>query len=204
MPTEPLSDDLELTLRIRAKAVLRKRMRGLRQSLSRSAVEERSARIVARLLALPELAAARRVASFDAIADKNEVDLRALDVALRARGARVAYPRTDLAAEAMTFHFLDTLDGLEVAPYGYRQPPADAELATELDVVVVPALALDGAGNRLGYGGGFYDGALPSVCPPALRVAVAFDFQLLADLPTMTRDVPMDIVVTDARVLRAR
>lgn len=179
-------------------------MRGLRQSLPRVAVEERSARIVAHLLSLPELAGARRVASFDAITDKNEVALSAFDAALRARGARVAYPRTDLEAETMTFHYVDTLDGLEVAPYGYRQPPAHAELAADLDVIVVPALAVDGAGNRLGYGGGFYDGALPSLAPPALRVAVVFDFQLLADLPTMARDIPMDVVVTDARILRAR
>lgn len=204
MSADPLSDELELTLRIRAKALLRKRLKGLRQSLPRSAVEERSARIVERVLALPELRDARRFALFDAIPEKNEVALEALDAALRGRGARLAYPRTDIEAETMSFRFVDALGAMERAPYGYREPVFDAELATELDVIIVPALAIDGSGNRLGYGGGFYDGALPGLAPPALRIAVIFDFQLLADLPAMPHDVPMDVVVTDARVLRPR
>ncbi|HVY49722.1 MAG TPA: 5-formyltetrahydrofolate cyclo-ligase, partial [Minicystis sp.] len=56
-------------------------------------------------------------------------------------------------------------------------------------------------GYRLGYGAGYYDRALPRVRPPALAVGVAFSFQLVADLPVTEHDVPVDLVVTDDRVL---
>ncbi|HEY4119157.1 MAG TPA: 5-formyltetrahydrofolate cyclo-ligase [Byssovorax sp.] len=92
---EPLAGDEELALRFRAKAVLRKRARGLRATMPASAIASRSAKIVARLGALDPVRAARAVALFHPIVERNEVDLRALDAELRARGVRVAYPSID-------------------------------------------------------------------------------------------------------------
>jgi len=66
----------------------------------------------------------------------------------------------------------------------------------------VPALAVASSGHRLGYGSGFYDATLPDFCPPALSIVVAYDFQLLAELPVSAHDIACDIVVTDARLLR--
>ncbi len=68
---------------------------------------------------------------------------------------------------------------------------------------MVPALAVTDTDHRLGYGRGFYDVTLPDFCPPALSVVVAFDFQLLAELPVLEHDVACEVVVTDARVIRA-
>jgi 5-formyltetrahydrofolate cyclo-ligase len=65
----------------------------------------------------------------------------------------------------------------------------------------VPALAVSSAGHRLGYGVGFDDATLPDFCPPAASLIVAFDFQLLAELPTLDHDFACDLVVTDARTL---
>jgi 5-formyltetrahydrofolate cyclo-ligase len=93
----------------------------------------------------------------------------------------------------------------ELALRGGRfvEPPPDAPEAGrgDVDIVVVPALAVAANGHRLGYGAGFYDAALPDFRPPALAVVVAFDFQLLAEVPTLPHDVPCDIVVTDTRTL---
>jgi 5-formyltetrahydrofolate cyclo-ligase len=71
----------------------------------------------------------------------------------------------------------------------------------EVDLLFVPALAVAPNGQRLGYGAGFYDSLLPDVCPPGRAVAVAYDFQLLVDLPSLPHDVPCQIVLTDARTL---
>jgi 5-formyltetrahydrofolate cyclo-ligase len=68
-----------------------------------------------------------------------------------------------------------------------------------VDLVLVPALAVAPSGHRLGYGAGFYDSLLPDVCPPAKALAVAYDFQLLVEVPTLPHDVPCDFIVTDAR-----
>jgi 5-formyltetrahydrofolate cyclo-ligase len=88
----------------------------------------------------------------------------------------------------------------------FLEPPPDAPEAArgDIDLLFVPALAVAPSGHRLGYGAGFYDSLLPDVCPPGRAVAVAYDFQLLVDLPTLPHDVACDLVVTDARTLTAK
>ena len=76
-----------------------------------------------------------------------------------------------------------------------------------LDVVIVPGLAFDADGRRLGFGGGYYDGAFGAGKSgsghrrPAL-IGLAYDFQIVAHCPADDGDVPVDLVVTEARVLR--
>ncbi len=190
-------------LRARVKAELRKRMRGLRKALPASACSERSARIVSRLIALAPLAPARSVCLFWPIEERHEVDLRALDRVLRERGARVAYPAVDAGTRAITFRFVANTDAMIVGGLGVHEP-ADSEPEArrgEVEAIIVPALALDPRGHRIGYGAGYYDRALPGFAPPAVTVAVAYDFQLVAEVPEMPGDVPVDWVVTDARTL---
>jgi 5-formyltetrahydrofolate cyclo-ligase len=70
-----------------------------------------------------------------------------------------------------------------------------------IDWVLVPGVAYDGAGRRLGYGGGYYDRLLPLVPPGAARVAGAFDAQLVARVPSAPHDLTVDTIVTDTRTL---
>ena len=207
-PGEPHSHALapEEMIRVKVKAELRKRMRGLRKTTPAPACAERSAKIVEALLAHEAFAEgrAKRVALFWPILERHEVDLRELDVALRARGATVAYPAIDPDSGDMTFRLVDDVARLEEAGYGFAEPPADAPEATELDVVVVPALAVDPNGHRIGYGAGYYDRTLPKFVPPAIAIAVAYDWQLVAEVPVTPGDVSVAWVVTDARVFDAR
>lgn len=197
-----IDGDMEVLLRRRAKAELRKRARALRSTVPREAILERSARIQRALEGLPEVAAATRVALFYPIEGRNEVHLLQLDAWLRSRGARVAYPTIDADTGVMTFRFVADPEAMEERGYGFREPAAGDEEATALDVVVVPCLQIDPRGHRIGYGAGYYDRTLPRFCPPALAVAVAFDFQLVPEAPSTENDVPVSVVVTDARVLR--
>jgi 5-formyltetrahydrofolate cyclo-ligase len=68
----------------------------------------------------------------------------------------------------------------------------------EVQVVVVPALAVASDGHRLGYGAGYYDATLPDLCPPARSIVVAFDFQRMMELPITPNDLRCDDIVTDA------
>jgi 5-formyltetrahydrofolate cyclo-ligase len=202
----PSSD--EEALRHRVKAELRKRMRGLRRALPSSACSERSARIVERLLSLEPIARATRVALFWPIEERHEVDLRSLDERLRARGTRVAYPSVDPETRAMVFRFVTHPDAMQEHGFGFREPslhePAAAPgTGDALEAIVVPALAIDPIGHRIGYGAGYYDATLPSHAPPAASVGVAFDFQLVAEVPATTADVALHWIVTDERVMRA-
>jgi 5-formyltetrahydrofolate cyclo-ligase len=154
---------------------------------------------------------AASVALFWPIEREHEVDLRTFDAALRARGARVAYPALERGASpdertgAMTFHFVKDASHLGDRGGGFLEPPeGEPPLAASLealDVVVVPALAVDPAGQRLGYGAGFYDRALAGVA--VVKVGVVFDFELVSEIPATDGDVAVDWIVTDSRVLRA-
>lgn len=195
--------DAETALRRQAKAVLRKRARALRNTIPESAIQERSQRIVAALLKMPEIAGARTVALFYPIEGRNEVDLRPLDAELRAKGAKIAYPTIDQESRVMSFRFVTETEAMQERGFGFREPAADAEIVSSLDVVVVPALQIDGNGHRIGYGAGYYDRTIPRYCPPAIAIGVAFDFQLVAEVPVTEGDVAVSMVVTDQRVFRA-
>src|SRR5450631_2411562 len=88
-------------IRVRVKAELRKRLRGVRATMPADACAKRSARIISRLEAHPVLRAAKSVALFWPIVERHEVDLRPLDASLRARGVKVAYPWIDPETRAM-------------------------------------------------------------------------------------------------------
>jgi 5-formyltetrahydrofolate cyclo-ligase len=191
----------EDVMRTRVKAELRKRMRALRKALPASACAGRSARIAENLETLGPVAKARAIALFWPIVDRHEVDLRDLDARLRAQGIRVAYPAIDPDSGLMAFRFADDTESMVEHSFGFREPAQSAPEAApgELGVIVVPALAIDPRGHRIGYGAGYYDRALPAHAPPAITVAVAFDFQLITEAPNSAVDVPADWIVTDAR-----
>jgi 5-formyltetrahydrofolate cyclo-ligase len=198
------STDVETLLRYKAKAVLRQRARTLRNTIPIEAIVQRSAGIVRQLDGVAELAQARTAALFYPMERRHEVDLRPLDAGLRARGARIAYPVIDPETRRMTFRFTASLADLGERGQTYLEPALDAEEAAELDVILVPALQVDGSGHRIGYGAGFYDRTLPRYLPHARTIIVAFDFQLIAEVPVTDGDVACDVVVTDQRVLRVR
>lgn len=186
-----------------AKKAIRTKQRALRLALPERAAAARSERVVQRLLAHERVTLAKGVALFWPMLERREIDLRPLDLQLRARGARIYYPA--MVANALggietSFRLVSNLN--ELAPRGKRfaEPPPEAPLATrgDIDVVVVPALAATPTGHRLGYGAGFYDATLPDICPPAFSIVVVNDFQLMLELPLETHDVRCDEVVTDA------
>jgi 5-formyltetrahydrofolate cyclo-ligase len=187
----------------RAKVELRKRLRGLRATTPEAACAERSGRIVARLREHATLARAGSVALFWPILERHEVDLRDLDGWLRARGVRVAYPSIDPETRVMTFRLVEREGDLVERGMGFAEPPLDAPEPDRLDAIVVPALGLELGGHRLGYGAGFYDRTLPAWAPPATTLAVAYDFQLLVEVPVTEHDVAVDWIVTDERAAAA-
>jgi 5-formyltetrahydrofolate cyclo-ligase len=86
--------------------------------------------------------------------------------------------------------------------YGIREPIGEV-LQEEVDVIVLPLLAVDKKGNRLGYGKGYYDAYLRAH-PFAKRVAYCYDFQVCQSLPTEAFDEKVDVIITDKRVINTR
>ena len=191
--------ELEAVLRRQAKVELRKRMKAMRRSIPPAALAARGDKIVERVLASRPFAQARAVALFWPMLHLGEVDVRPLDRAARETGKLVAYPSLETDID-MTLRCAPP-ELLEDRGHGFAEPPANApEVDIDNDlVVIVPALAVDLSGHRVGYGRGFYDRLLARIAPPAFAVAVAYDFQVVAELPRAEHDRPVDMLVTDVR-----
>jgi 5-formyltetrahydrofolate cyclo-ligase len=90
-------------------------------------------------------------------------------------------------------------EDFSLSKYGVREPVGEVYNG-EMDIAIVPMLAVDKRGNRLGYGGGYYDKWL-AVRPTCKRVAFVFDMQLLKEVPSEDTDQKMDMIITDKQVL---
>jgi 5-formyltetrahydrofolate cyclo-ligase len=163
--------------------------------------DARGARVVEQILALPEVRAATAVIGYVSI--RSEVPTRPLlEALLRDRKTLlVPYVTEDGALQAAP---VVTLDELEPGYRGIPEPRARVPVdPASADVVVVPGVAFDARGHRLGYGGGFYDGFLKR-CGRAIRIGLCFEVQLVESVPVADRDEPVHVVVTDERVLRVQ
>lgn len=183
-----------------AKPPLRAAARAARRALSDGERRLASQRIVDRLLALPELRQAGTVLLYAPL--REEVDLSGVISALHERGARTLFPRvreTDLELVAAT----DLLT-LQLGHRGVREPTGRAVDPTVVDVAVVPGVAFDPRGGRLGAGGGHYDRLLGCLSADSSRIGVGFACQLVPHVPTEPHDQHVDVVVTEGGVHRAR
>jgi 5-formyltetrahydrofolate cyclo-ligase len=128
----------------------------------------------------------------------SEVETARIDGFARARGWTVAYPRVSGDARLLTFHAV-TLDALAPSRFGLREPSADAAAVAvdEISAFVVPGLAFDRAGGRIGWGRGHYDATFTAASPAALRVGLAFECQLIEQVVREPHDVALHIIITE-------
>ncbi len=137
------------------------------------------------------------------VAKADEVQTSRIVAAVLAAGKVLIVPRAEPATGALTFASIGSPSELSPGHFGVLEPrPGAAEIPLgEADVVLVPVVAWDEQGHRLGYGKGYFDRALSSN-PGPLRVGLALEVLKAPTLPQSSSDVPLDIVVTEARVLR--
>ena len=192
---------IDRELRRRAKQAIRKKMRAVRAAVPKTALAQRSAKLTQRVIALDPWRDAETVLAFASL--DREVDTSALIEALHGGGKRLALPR--VSEDGLALHYVSKDTVLEAGSFAVPEPPVDAPRceASAVDFALVPALAVDVRGFRIGYGGGYYDRLLPTLTR-ASTCAVAFDFQLVAEVPEFPFDAAVDWVVTDARTLDAR
>ncbi len=185
-----------------AKSELRRRAQQTREALGAVHRAEASAAICDRLLTLPEVASARAVAGYARTG--TEVDVDAALRALLRRGRTVALPwvqGTSIHMAAISDLDADLVPGWR----GVREPRAELRTPVApalLDVVIVPGVAFDRHGARLGYGGGHFDRYLAALRPGTPIIGAAFAAQVLDRLPSEPHDVAACAVVTESEVLR--
>lgn len=131
------------------------------------------------------------------IATKGEVDTQPL-INVLAREAQLCLPVCIAPATPMVFRAYDRNTPLVKDSEGMSVPPESAGVCSP-DIVLVPLLAFDKSGTRLGRGGGYYDRTL-SVLSPRLAIGLAYDAQRLDDCPKDTHDQPLDYVITQTQI----
>ncbi len=183
-----------------SKQALRSRVLAARGALGPAERLERSRAVTARLLDLELFHRCRSLALYAAIGA--EVDTSEIAHAAASRGKRVAFPRVRGGARALRFAAC-ALDELVPGPHGTREPPPSAPdvEAADLDLVLVPGVAFDARGGRLGRGGGHYDATLAALPRGVARLGLAFELQVVPAVPREAHDEPLDGVITEARVL---
>jgi 5-formyltetrahydrofolate cyclo-ligase len=166
----------------------------------------RSRTIVERILNLPEYESASLLSAFVGVG--SEVDTLPLIETALARGKRVAVPWVD--GRVLRLFDLASVGDLAPAPFGLLEPPADLRAdasrevtPAEIELFVVPGVAFDPNGGRLGHGRGYYDGLLAQARGSAPFVAAAFECQMVEQVPMTPRDVPVDAVATERALHRA-
>lgn len=180
------------------KAALRRACLERRRHLDPTVVRTASAAIGERLRGLPACAAAAAVHTYvDAV--PNEVATRGFIAWCLAAGKRVVVPVVVGRRPPMGHAEIRALEELEAGPKGLLQPPPERARwwpeDVPLDLVVVPGVAFDRRGCRLGHGGGFYDAFLARR-PAPVAVGLVYDELLLDEVPVEAHDLPVDLVLT--------
>lgn len=190
------------------KAALRREMIARRLALA-PAERDRLARAAQEaLIGADAFAQARVILLYQAFRGEVATDLVAATAA--AQGKRLALPRVQQEPRRLWLHaYSGDPATLIRGAYGIEEPDPDWPLVApaEVDLVVAPGVAFDRQGNRLGYGGGYYDRSLPEIraANPAARIiGLAYHFQIVPALPTDAHDIPVDGVATDAGLVQHR
>ncbi len=190
------------------KIATREKFKSLRMRLSREEVLAKSAQIQKQLFELPEFTRAKTLAFYVAKQASREVETEQMIKDSLLMGKHVLVPIVDKAARKVLFSELRDYDSeLALGAFGILEPkPSCRRLisAHESDLIIVPGVAFDLRGHRFGYGGGYFDKLLREVAstkPSLPFVGLAFELQVTDKLPNTWRDVAMDILVTEKRVL---
>ena len=177
---------------------LRKQVLAVREGLGLDRVEIDGQAIMERVLGLEQYRRAELIHTYIS-SKENEVDTRELIHISLEQGKRVAVPVVEQGKKTMAHAEIESLDELVDGPLGLAQPdPTRVDwlaAGAVIDLVLVPGIAFDPCGHRIGFGGGFYDRFLTEV--QSVKVGLCYDALIMDDIPNEDHDVPMDIVVTE-------
>jgi 5,10-methenyltetrahydrofolate synthetase len=178
------------------KKALRVSVLAAREAMPAEARAREGATVCARVAQLPAYRDAPTVLAY--VSFGAELDTHALLRQVLADGKALALPRVVKSEQRLSLHRIASLDTLQAGPWGILEPPADASVFTlaQAAFILVPGVAFDLAGFRLGYGAGYYDRLLALANPDAARVSLAFQCQMVDAVPNAPHDQRVDAIIT--------
>lgn len=186
-----------------SKSELRQSALDARRGVSRERLSAMSKLVERNLAAQTEFRDAKIVASY--VSKDYEIQTFSIIQGLLARGSRVIVPLVDTPSSSLLFFEIHSLDELAPGRFGIPEPTDRGEPVslTESDLLLVPLLAWDDRGHRIGYGRGYFDKAL-ATRGPSMAVGLALESQRVDRIPESSSDLPLDMIVTEEKVLRFR
>lgn len=173
------------------KKALRQQIREKKRAMTQQQILDASARLCEKFCCTKQYQDAMTVYGY--LPYNQEVRTVPILQRAMADGKRIAVPK--VYGDEMRFIYIDGFDELANSDMGIPEPIADDPVANDLNaLVLMPGLAFDAQGHRIGYGGGFYDKFLATE-PNHPTVALCYDFQMLPQLETETFDIPVDLVL---------
>lgn len=185
------------------KAHIRKDVLKKRGSISLQTKKAKDAVIKERLFSLPEFGQARVIFYFASFSSEVNT-LMQIEEALRA-GKRVVLPLVDKKISGLRLYEIKDLSELSPGVMGIPEPNVPQERQREIndiDLVIMPGVAFDPKGNRLGYGAGYYDKLLSGLTRQTPLIAIAYEEQIVDCIPHEPHDIRVHTIVTDLRVIK--
>lgn len=188
------------------KAILRKEILNLRNLLSKDEVSQKSYEIIKNLKSLEEYKSGRLIMCY--VDFNNEVMTKAFIDQSIEEGKRILVPAiADTTAgkkEMCAAEIASVKSDLEPGAYGILEPKKNnlkKVEPSEIDLVVVPGVVFNTDGHRIGYGAGYYDRFLKKLRSGCVKVGVAFEIQVLTQIPVDKHDVPVEILITENGII---
>ena len=136
---------------------------------------------------------------------RSEVNTQEIFHCAKSLGKRVGFPVTLTSIRRLLFFEVQDLEELSVGAFGINEPPflgRNLISLDELDLLVLPGIAFDERGYRVGYGGGYYDRLIGEGNFSAVKAAIAFDLQIVENITVEPHDKKVDYIITESRMIK--
>lgn len=188
------------------KSFLRKEVLGKRDSIPPEVRRTKNRLLLEHLLTLAEVREATSIFLFASF--RTEVDTMAMIGQFLSEGKRIFLPVVDRENHRLVLYEIRNMEELSAGYMGIPEPSVrtDERLIAidDIDLAIIPGAAFDERGNRIGYGGGYYDILLSGLKKRIPIIAVAYEEQIVESVPSEPHDIRVDIIVTDRRVIRTQ
>jgi 5-formyltetrahydrofolate cyclo-ligase len=191
---------------LKSKKEMRKKVLELRKELLEKDVLEKSKIITNKIIVLKEFLESKNIMVY--MDFSNEVSTKFIIEKCFEMGKKVFLPkvvRQSKRGYLEVYQITDIKNQLSKGTYGILEPKEEAAKKVHgktIDMVVVPGVAFDEKRNRIGYGAGYYDAFLKDTKEGCHKVGIAFEVQICSHIPTEEHDVPLDMIVTEERIIR--
>lgn len=184
------------------KKLIRKETLIKRDSIDPEKKQEKDKLIMGRILSLPSFKKANTVLYFASF--RSEVStLQQIEEALK-MGKRIMLPKVDKIDKRLRLYEIHSIGEIKSGFMGIPEPDVSPERERDIndaDLVIMPGVAFDPKGNRLGYGAGYYDKLLAGLKKKIPLIAIAYEEQIVDSLPAESHDIRVDMIVTDERII---